>query len=106
MLHIFIFILQLCKQNTGSPYWGEYDTTARPAPEKINVHLVPHTHDDVGWLITVDQYYQGEVTYILDTVIDRLIENPDRKFIYVETGFFERWCGAFGWRDISFYIFF
>ena len=84
-------------------------------PTKINVHLVPHTHDDVGWLKTVDQYYYGgigivfivyihvriylarndiqhaAVQHILDSVILALDENPARRFIYVEMGFFWRW---------------
>jgi lysosomal alpha-mannosidase len=31
------------------------------------------------------------VQYILDSVILALDENPDRRFIYVEIGFFWRW---------------
>ncbi|KAK2087429.1 Lysosomal alpha-mannosidase [Saguinus oedipus] len=65
----------------------------------LNVHLVPHTHDDVGWLKTVDQYFYGikndiqhaGVQYILDSVISALLEDPTRRFIYVEIAFFSRW---------------
>lgn len=31
------------------------------------------------------------VQYILDTVIQELIENSDRRFIYVEIAYFKRW---------------
>jgi len=25
----------------------------------VTIHIVPHSHDDVGWRITVDQYFDG-----------------------------------------------
>jgi len=31
------------------------------------------------------------VQYILDTVIQQLLLNPERKFIYVEIAYFKRW---------------
>ncbi|KAH8341301.1 hypothetical protein KR059_002196, partial [Drosophila kikkawai] len=68
-------------------------------PNMINVHLVPHSHDDVGWLKTVEQYYYGShnniqhagVQYILDTVIEELLKDSSRRFIQVETFFFAKW---------------
>ncbi|XP_067625390.1 lysosomal alpha-mannosidase [Eurosta solidaginis] len=65
----------------------------------INVHLVPHSHDDVGWLKTVDQYYYGGrngiqqagVQYILDGVIQELMKDAKRRFIFVESAFFFKW---------------
>jgi lysosomal alpha-mannosidase len=31
------------------------------------------------------------VQYILDSVIEALVENPDRRYIYVEIAYFWRW---------------
>lgn len=72
------------------------------ASAKIAVHVVPHTHDDVGWLKTVDEYYSGAnnsiqhaaVRNIISSVFTSLVKNKDRQFTYVEQAFFQRW-----WRE-------
>ncbi|XP_074275155.1 putative alpha-mannosidase At5g13980 [Silene latifolia] len=79
-----------------------YNTTGKLVTGKLNVHLVPHTHDDAGWLKTVDQYYVGTnnsiqgacVQNVLDSLIPALLADRNRKFIYVEQAFFQRW-----WRE-------
>ncbi|KAM8717605.1 hypothetical protein ACLKA7_004323 [Drosophila subpalustris] len=68
-------------------------------PNMLNVHLIAHTHDDVGWLKTVDQYYYGSETliqkagvqYIIDSVVQSLLKDPEKRFIYVESAFFFKW---------------
>ncbi|XP_060715118.1 lysosomal alpha-mannosidase [Tachysurus vachellii] len=87
-----------CFPGVREPVCG-YKSCPATKPSMLNVHLVPHTHDDVGWLKTVDQYYYGGrneiqhagVQYILDSVVSELQKDPARRFIYVETAFFYRW---------------
>jgi len=61
--------------------------------------MIPHTHDDLGWLKTVDEYYTGfnqqsqhaTVSLILDSVITEMERRPWTKFTYVEMKYFHMW---------------
>lgn len=76
-----------------------YKSCTKTDPKRLNVHIVAHTHDDVGWLKTVDQYYYGTnkkysragVQYIMDTVVPALVMDSSKRFVYVEMSFFTKW---------------
>lgn len=56
---VLVFVaVCLCKEAVGSGY-VRYKTGGGVVEGKLNVHLVAHSHDDVGWLKTIDQYYVG-----------------------------------------------
>ena len=59
MLPLVVFLTLLSVTSVSSAGCG-YDACPEPKPGHLNVHLVPHTHNDVGWLKTVDQYFYGD----------------------------------------------
>ena len=89
-----MLLLALAAHAHRSPY----NTSSQRQLGAINVHLVMHTHNDVGWRLNVDTYFYGSapqtqrasVRKILHAVVHALAWNPDRKFSYVESAFFER----------------
>ncbi|VDD82026.1 unnamed protein product [Mesocestoides corti] len=98
MWSIVVFYAIFLLHSTVAEECG-YSLCPSTKDDYINVHIIPHTHDDVGWLKNIDQYYFGDATwyqtagvqYILDSVMQALSINPERKFTYVEMAFFERW---------------
>uniref|UniRef100_A0A7E4VA72 Alpha-mannosidase n=1 Tax=Panagrellus redivivus TaxID=6233 RepID=A0A7E4VA72_PANRE len=75
----------------------------------LNLHLLAHSHDDVGWLKTADDYFTGYnanqvnhgVQYIYDSVLNALKRNKNRKFSVAEIGFFTRWLEDRPQQDVD-----
>lgn len=70
--------------------------------KNYTVHLICHTHTDIGWLSTLEEYFYkmneykmrgqyGGVYFIITTVVDSLLTNRDRKFVYSEFKYFQMW---------------
>lgn len=63
----------------------------------INVHIVPHSHDDAGWIYSFENYYTGNnnsgtcVKCILDNMVKSLKNKSERKFTIIEISYFHKW---------------
>eukprot|EP00041_Stephanoeca_diplocostata_P029027 m.846990 g.846990 ORF g.846990 m.846990 type:complete len:521 (-) comp23479_c0_seq1:3314-4876(-) len=57
----------------------------------LDVFVLPHAHCDVGWLKTVEGYFNDQVSDILTTVTNALDANASRRFIWSEIKWLQMW---------------
>ena len=61
----------------------------------INIHVIPHTHLDPGWLNTPEEYYYNErIEDIFNTMLYTLLVDREKTFVINELFYFLKWYNS------------
>jgi lysosomal alpha-mannosidase len=60
------------------------------------VHVISHSHCDAGYRQSFDDYWNSSVSFIINSVLDALDKDPDKRFVWEEVSFLSKW-----WKQAS-----
>ena len=69
----------------------EYKKNSKNGKEPLQIIVVPHSHNDPGWLWTLETYYTVRTRSILTNTVLFLEKFPDFRMIWTETIFLDIW---------------
>lgn len=58
---------------------------------QLKVVIVPHSHNDPGWLKTFVNYFQSDSRQIINLAVTKMPEYKDMTFIWSEMSFLQMW---------------
>lgn len=69
--------------------WKEQKSKSERPP--LYVVVMPHSHNDPGWLFTFEEYFQRYTKNILNSAVSKLPKLPEMTFIWTEISFLALW---------------